>query len=142
MGIHNESGTSKHKISTTAELVDQMLSKIIDTQDKDRSFVPFKGDGSDEVVLLVNGLGAVSELEMGGIVNEGMFSADLFGKTLMTSKSMASQKEYQSPSNPLWGIHDFSQYAWVLPHITTLTPTRRLRGLLVRADHNFTRCAS
>lgn len=73
MGIHNEPGTSKHKLSTTAELVDQMLGKIVDTSDSDRSFVPFEGDGSDEVVLLVNGLGAVSELEMGGIVNEGEF---------------------------------------------------------------------
>jgi dihydroxyacetone kinase len=49
-----------------------MLSKITDTTDKDRSFVPFKGDGSDEVVLLVNDLGSISELEMGGITNEGM----------------------------------------------------------------------
>lgn len=72
MGIHNEPGTSKHTLPTTAELVDQMLSKIVDTQDEDRSFVPFRGDGADEVVLLVNGLGAISELEMGGIVNEGV----------------------------------------------------------------------
>jgi hypothetical protein len=48
-----------------------MLSRIVDTADEDRSFVPFTGDG-DEVVLLVNGLGAVSELEMGGIGNEGV----------------------------------------------------------------------
>lgn len=71
MGIHNEAGISKETLKTSAELVDTMLSKIIDTTDSDRSFVPFKGDGSDEVVLLVNGLGAISELEMGGIVNEG-----------------------------------------------------------------------
>ncbi|KAK4685203.1 triose/dihydroxyacetone kinase / FAD-AMP lyase (cyclizing), partial [Tremellales sp. Uapishka_1] len=70
MGIHNEPGTSKHTIGTTAELVDAMLSKITDTTDKDRSFVPFKNDGSDEVVLLVNNLGAISELELGGITNE------------------------------------------------------------------------
>ena len=38
-----------------------MLKTITDTSDSDRSFVPFKGDGSDEVVLLVNCLGAISE---------------------------------------------------------------------------------
>jgi dihydroxyacetone kinase len=71
MGIHNEPGTQKLPLKSTADLVDNMLSKITDTTDKDRSFVPFKGDGSDEVVLLVNDLGSISELEMGGITNEG-----------------------------------------------------------------------
>jgi dihydroxyacetone kinase len=72
MGIHNEPGTQKLPLKSTADLIDNMLSKITDTTDKDRSFVPFKGDGSDEVVLLVNDLGSISELEMGGITNEGM----------------------------------------------------------------------
>lgn len=70
MGIHNEPGTQKLPLKSTADLVDNMLSKITDTSDKDRSFVPFKGDGSDEVVLLVNDLGSISELEMGGITHE------------------------------------------------------------------------
>jgi hypothetical protein len=143
MGIHNESGTSKHKVGTTAELVDQMLSKIVDTQDKDRSFVPFKGDGSDEVVLLVNGLGAVSELEMGGIVNEGLsFSLNVGRQSAdHTSEPMALQKEYQSSSNPLRSFHDFPQYARILPHPTPLTPQRRLGGILFRANRLFARCA-
>ncbi|CAD6564756.1 MAG: Dihydroxyacetone kinase 2 [Tremellales sp. Tagirdzhanova-0007] len=64
MGIHNEPGTSKSSLPKTPELVAIMLKKITDTSDSDRSFVPFKGDGSDEVVLLVNSLGAISELEM------------------------------------------------------------------------------
>jgi dihydroxyacetone kinase len=72
MGIHNEPGIQKLPLKSTADLIDNMLSKITDTTDKDRSFVPFKGDGSDEVVLLVNDLGSISELEMGGITNEGM----------------------------------------------------------------------
>ncbi|KAI9639780.1 putative dihydroxyacetone kinase 1 [Dioszegia hungarica] len=87
MGIHNESGTSKHALGTTAELVDQMLSKIVDTTDTDRSFVPFQNDGSDEVVLLVNGLGAVSELEMGGIVNEA--NKWLAGKKIKVRRIMS-----------------------------------------------------
>lgn len=72
MGIHNEAGTSKHELTTVAELVDQMLTKIIDTEDEERAYVPFKLDGKDEVVLLVNDLGAVSQLELGGIVSECM----------------------------------------------------------------------
>ncbi|WVQ85069.1 dihydroxyacetone kinase [Cryptococcus sp. DSM 104549] len=72
MGIHNEPGTSKLELSTVGNLVDEILQKITDITDKDRSFVPFKNDGSDEVVLLVNDLGAVSELEMGGITNEAV----------------------------------------------------------------------
>jgi dihydroxyacetone kinase len=71
MGIHNEPGTSKLTLPTTAELVSEMLSKITDTEDKERSFVPFKNDGSDEVVLLVNNLGSISELEFGAISHEG-----------------------------------------------------------------------
>ena len=73
MGIHNEPGTSKLDLSTVTNLVDTMLTKITDTTDETRSYVPFKGDGSDEVVLLVNNLGSVSELEMGGITNEGEY---------------------------------------------------------------------
>ena len=71
MGIHNEPGTSKLSLPNVYELVNKMLSTITDTTDKDRSFVPFKNDGTDEVILLVNGLGSVSQLEMGGITNEG-----------------------------------------------------------------------
>ncbi|WVQ71012.1 dihydroxyacetone kinase [Cryptococcus sp. DSM 104548] len=70
MGIHNEPGTSKLDLSTVANLVSHILTQITDTTDKDRSFVPFKNDGTDEVVLLVNNLGAISELELGGITNE------------------------------------------------------------------------
>jgi len=71
MGIHNEPGTHKLSLPKTADLVNEMLTRITDTNDKERSFVPFKNDGSDEVVLLVNNLGSISELEFGGITNEG-----------------------------------------------------------------------
>lgn len=71
MGIHNEPGTSKLSLPKVSDLVGDLLSRITDTTDKERSFVPFKNDGSDEVVLLVNNLGSISELELGGITNEG-----------------------------------------------------------------------
>nr|WPS94671.1 triose/dihydroxyacetone kinase / FAD-AMP lyase [Naematelia aurantialba] len=69
MGIHNEPGTSKLPLTQISALVSDMLSRITDTTDKDRAFLPFRGAG-DEVVLLVNNLGAISELELGGITNE------------------------------------------------------------------------
>ncbi len=74
MGIHNEPGTTKLSLPKTSELVATMLKTITDTTDSDRSFVPFKGDGSDEVMLMVNCLGAISQLEMSGITHEGTIS--------------------------------------------------------------------
>ena len=71
MGIHNEPGVAKAQLKSTGTIVDDLLSRITDTKDKDRSFVPFKNDGKDEVVLLVNNLGSISQLELGGITNEG-----------------------------------------------------------------------
>lgn len=76
MGIHNEPGTSKLSLPKVADLVGDLLSRITDTTDKQRSFVPFQNDGSDEVVLLVNNLGSISELELGGITNEGQCDAE------------------------------------------------------------------
>lgn len=77
MGIHNEPGTSKLSLPKVADLVGDLLSRITDTTDKERSFVPFQNDGSDEVVLLVNNLGSISELELGGITNEGQCDAEI-----------------------------------------------------------------
>lgn len=47
-----------------------MLAYITDTADAERAFLPFKHDGKDRVVLLVNNLGGVSELELGLIVQQ------------------------------------------------------------------------
>lgn len=52
------------------QLVDQLVTMIISTEDKDRSFVPFLGGGKDRVVALVNNLGGLSELELGSISGE------------------------------------------------------------------------
>ncbi|KAK1058769.1 dihydroxyacetone kinase Dak1 [Friedmanniomyces endolithicus] len=67
MGIHNEAGSEK----TTADLsgiVKIMLKYMLDSSDKDRAFLSISS--SDETVLLVNNLGSVSVLEMGGITTE------------------------------------------------------------------------
>ncbi|KAK3308147.1 Dak1 domain-containing protein [Chaetomium strumarium] len=66
MGIHNEQGSSREVVELP-ELVRKMLAQMLDPNDKDRAFVNVN---SNEVVLLVNNLGGVSVLEMGGIVTE------------------------------------------------------------------------
>ncbi|KAK4148172.1 Dak1 domain-containing protein [Dichotomopilus funicola] len=66
MGIHNEQGSGREVVELP-ELVSKMLAQMLDREDKDRAFVHVN---SNEVVLLVNNLGGVSVLELGGIVAE------------------------------------------------------------------------
>jgi dihydroxyacetone kinase len=66
MGIHNEAGSSRGKLALP-ELVSTMLSQLLDSNDKDRAFLNIN---SNEVVLLINNLGGVSVLELGGITTE------------------------------------------------------------------------
>lgn len=67
MGIHNEPGSEK-STSDLPGIVRTMLKYMLDQSDRDRAFL--KVSSSDETVLLVNNLGGVSVLEMGGITNE------------------------------------------------------------------------
>lgn len=67
MGIHNEPG-SEITTSELPETVKTMLRYMLDQSDKDRGFSDITK--SDETVLLVNNLGGVSVLEMGGITTE------------------------------------------------------------------------
>jgi dihydroxyacetone kinase len=53
-----------------SQLVDQLLQTILSTDDQDRSFVPFRPEGGDKVICLVNNLGGLSELEMTSVTNE------------------------------------------------------------------------
>lgn len=66
MGIHNEPGSGSGKMDLP-ELVGKMLTQLLDSNDKDRAFLNVN---SNEVVLLVNNLGGISVLEMGGITTE------------------------------------------------------------------------
>ncbi|KAI8964047.1 dihydroxyacetone kinase [Daldinia sp. FL1419] len=66
MGIHNEAGSGRKKVELT-ELVGTMISQLLDQNDKDRAFLNVN---SNEIVLLVNNLGGVSVLELGGITAE------------------------------------------------------------------------
>ena len=67
MGIHNEEGFKKMKGDLPA-LVRQMLAQLLDMSDKDRAYLEIRP--SSEIVLLVNNLGGISPLEMGGITEE------------------------------------------------------------------------
>lgn len=70
MGIHNEPGNMRlSPVPPLHSLLDQLISLITSTSDPERGFLPFQNDGTDEIVLLVNNLGGISELELGGIVN-------------------------------------------------------------------------
>ena len=67
MGIHNEPGNERVK-SKLPELVKTMLAQMLDPHDDDRHFVDIAS--TDKVVLLINNLGGVSMLELGGITAE------------------------------------------------------------------------
>ena len=66
MGIHNEPGSGRAKVALP-ELVNRMLQQLLDAKDEDRAFLKVN---SNEVVLLINNLGGVSVLELGGITAE------------------------------------------------------------------------
>jgi triose/dihydroxyacetone kinase / FAD-AMP lyase (cyclizing) len=68
LGIHNEPGHRRSSpIPTLDKLVEEMVEMLTNTTDPERSFLNFKHDGKDHVVLMVNNLGGTSELEMGAI---------------------------------------------------------------------------
>lgn len=67
MGIHNEPG-SEITTSELPETVKTMLRYMLDSKDEDRAFSDISN--SDESVLLINNLGGVSVLELGGITTE------------------------------------------------------------------------
>jgi triose/dihydroxyacetone kinase / FAD-AMP lyase (cyclizing) len=71
MGIHNEAGNQRiSPIPPMDQLIDQLIMMIVSTEDKDRNYVPFRGGNQDQVVVLVNNLGGLSELELGSIAGE------------------------------------------------------------------------
>lgn len=66
MGIHNEPGSGRAVVDLP-ELVKKMLQQMLDSKDEDRAFLNVN---SNEIVLLINNLGGVSVLELGGITAE------------------------------------------------------------------------
>ncbi|KAL4063120.1 Dak1 domain-containing protein [Scleroderma citrinum] len=97
LGIHNESGNSRiSPIPPLDELIPDLIKMITSTTDPEWSFVPFKNDETDRVVLLVNNLGGLSELELGVVVHEtkralvaqGISVLRVLAGTFMTSLNM------------------------------------------------------
>ncbi|KDE09614.1 hypothetical protein MVLG_00021 [Microbotryum lychnidis-dioicae p1A1 Lamole] len=71
LGIHNETGVRKQKpIPSANRIVEDLMKWLTDVEDEDRAFLDFKNDGKDEVILLVNNLGGISEIELSVVVNE------------------------------------------------------------------------
>jgi len=71
MGIHNEAGNKRvSPVPPMDQLIDQLVTMIVSTEDRERSFLPFRGGNQDQVVALVNNLGGLSELELGSISGE------------------------------------------------------------------------
>ena len=98
MGIHNEAGNKRvSPVPPVDRLIDQLITMIISTEDKDRSYIPFRGGSQDQVVALVNNLGGLSELELGSISGEvmrqlqakGLLVQRLISGTFMVSRELA-----------------------------------------------------
>lgn len=69
MGIHNEQGFKRMKVPDTSELIKTLLRQLLDESDVDRAFLgPITK--TDEFVLMINNLGGVSPLELGGVTTE------------------------------------------------------------------------
>jgi dihydroxyacetone kinase len=67
MGIRNESGCRiLSPQSDLPSLVDMMLDQLLNMHDSDRAFVNMQD--AEDIVLLVNNLGSISALELGGII--------------------------------------------------------------------------
>lgn len=97
MGIHNEAGNKRvSPVPPMDQLIDQLITMITSTEDKDRNYLPFRGRNQDQVVALVNNLGGFSELELGSISGEvsrqlkdkGLSVQRLLSGTFMTSLNM------------------------------------------------------
>ncbi|KAL7271832.1 dihydroxyacetone kinase Dak1 [Rhizina undulata] len=69
MGIHNEQGFKRMKIPAFPDLVKLLLGQLLNKEDKDRNYLQ-EVDKDEGWILMINNLGGVSPLEMGGITAE------------------------------------------------------------------------
>ncbi|KAF8449734.1 Dak1 domain-containing protein [Kalaharituber pfeilii] len=69
MGIHNEPGFRRLPMPDLPELVKLLLGQLLNEEDPDRAYLG-KIYKDDEFVLMINNLGGVSPLELGGITTE------------------------------------------------------------------------
>lgn len=103
MGIHNESGHQRlSPVPSLKELIPKLLEMLTSTNDPERSFLPFRGNGEDTIVLLVNNLGGLSELELGGIVAQVYKDLDEMGITVR--RTLSGSFMVRSLRSNLWCV--------------------------------------
>jgi len=84
MGIHNESGVQRvSPVPPLNELIQTLLDLLLSQSDPERGFLPIQGSGNNTVALLVNNLGGVSELELGGIAREAITALSARGVSVL-----------------------------------------------------------
>ncbi|KAH9978323.1 dihydroxyacetone kinase 1 [Russula compacta] len=84
MGIHNEAGVQRiSPVPALNQLIQTLLDLLLSQSDPERGFLPIRGPGKDNVVLLVNNLGGLSELELGGIAREAVTALSAQGVTVL-----------------------------------------------------------
>ncbi|ETS83941.1 hypothetical protein PFICI_05817 [Pestalotiopsis fici W106-1] len=92
MGIHNEPGSMRLRPQPEIkQVVEIVLSRLLDTNDEDRGFVDFSG--AEDVVLMINNLGSLSVLELSAITwkihehlgRRGIKPSRTYSGTFMTS---------------------------------------------------------
>ncbi|KAH9967122.1 dihydroxyacetone kinase 1 [Russula dissimulans] len=97
MGIHNEAGFQRlSPVPPLSKLIQTLLDLLLSQSDPERGFLPIGSSGKDNVVLLVNNLGGVSELELGAVAREaigalaarGVVVSRVISGTFMTSLNM------------------------------------------------------
>lgn len=82
-GIHNEPGHQRSSpIPKLNKLVEEMVEMLTNPDDSERSFLPFKHDKKDRIVLMVNNLGGTGELEMGAIAAAAILELQRRGFTI------------------------------------------------------------
>lgn len=89
---------------SSAELVEKMLNYIIDTTDTERSFLPYEHDGKDEVILLVNNLGGISELELSSIANDAVHALESRRNKITVRRLMVGTVMVSSSHHLIWSI--------------------------------------
>ena len=118
MGIHNEPGFQVlSPIPTLDTLIPRMLDLIFSTADQERSFLPFTG--KDEVVLLLNNLGGMSELELSGVLGQVLKELEKRGinvKRVLSGAFMVCLALHPRPKLTELTVSDFPQHARLLYH--------------------------
>ncbi|PYI32743.1 dihydroxyacetone kinase [Aspergillus indologenus CBS 114.80] len=145
MGIHNEPGCYVLKPQPHINvLVDQMLDQLLDQEDEDRAYVRF--NDAEELVLMVNNLGGISNLEFSAMtkvvvgrlgkrslhprrVYAGAYMTSLDGKGFSITLLKASKAMIQAldapASTPGWTAHQ---------HLETSPVARKLFAVEEQAE--------